>query len=109
MLLPVKHIWGALSLPYLSPKYLREVIQDVDTIHKKFLKNLAKQTKPGQRSCIAVPAWHDGQRFKHLPTLDHLEELGYTRAVFKNASSEDLIYHREGQIVGRELVVLIRK
>lgn len=92
-----------------KPEVLREVMQDVDTIHKKFLKNVATQTKPGFRMCIAVPAWHDGGKFWHLSTLDHLEELGYTRSVFAHAGAEDLIYHREGQIVGRELVVITRK
>lgn len=92
-----------------KPEMLKDVMHDVDTIHRKFLKNVAKQTKPGFRMCIAIPAWRDGKHFWHLSTLDHLEELGYTRSVFKLSSNEDLVYHREGQIVGRELVVLIRK
>lgn len=92
-----------------KPEILKEVMQDVDTITKKFLKNVASQTKPGFRMCIAVPAWSDGKSFWHLSTLDHLEELGYTRAVFAHAEVDDLIYHREGQIVGRELVVITRK
>lgn len=91
------------------PEVLREVIQDVDTIHKKFLQNVAKQTKPGFRMCIAVPAWKTKRGFQHLKTLDNLEQLGYTRLSFAHARSEELIYHREGQVVARELVVLIRK
>lgn len=92
-----------------NPDVLHKVIQDVDTIHKKFLLNVASQTVTGFRMCIAVPAWKTKTGFRHLPTLDHLEELGYTRVSFKNAPNKDLIYHREGQFVGRELVVLIRK
>lgn len=88
---------------------LREVIQDVDTIHRKFLKNIANQTKPSFRMCIAVPAWHTKSGVKHLPMLDRLDDLGYTRISFVHANNRELIYHREGQIVGRELVVLIRK
>lgn len=88
---------------------LREVIQDVNTIHKKFLRNLASQTNSGFRLCIAVPAWHVRNRVKRLPALDHLEELGYNRLSFVHAKTQDLIYHRENQIVGRELVVLTRK
>lgn len=88
---------------------LQKVIQDVDTIHKKFLKNVARQTKSGFRMCIAVPAWRVKGSFVHLPTLDHLKDLGYTRSVFKHVREQDLIYYREGQIVGRELVVLTRK
>lgn len=107
---------------------LKKVMQDVDTIHKKFLENVAKQTEKGLRLCLAVPAWKKhttkstsgvggsadkqagaADEFWHLKTLDSLEKLGYTRLSFKHARNEDLIYHREGQIVGRELVVLVRK
>lgn len=92
-----------------TPPVLKKVIQDVDTIHKKFLRNVAKQTDPGFRMCIAVPAWKTKNGFQHLKTLDSLEELGYTRVSFVHVSHENLIYHREDQIVARELVVLIRK
>ncbi|MDQ2973763.1 MAG: hypothetical protein M3Q79_04810 [bacterium] len=88
---------------------LQQVMSDVNTIHKKFLQNVARQTKPGFRMAIAVPAWFINGQFKHLSSLDHLEELGYTRLSFKHAVNDKLIYHREGQIVGRELVTLIRK
>ena len=92
-----------------KPNVLDEVIRDVDTIHKKFLQNVAKQTKSGFRLCLAVPAWKTAQGFRHLPCLDHLTEMGYTRLQFVHANWDELIYHRENQIVGRELVVLIRK
>ncbi len=88
---------------------LHKVVRDVDTIHKRFLENLARQTDKGTRMCLAVPAWRTRDGFLHLPTLDHLEKLGYTRVSFAHAGNEDLIYHREGQIVGRELLVLTRK
>lgn len=88
---------------------LQKVMQDVDTIHRKFLQNVARQTKTGFRLCIAVPAWHTKSGVKHLKTLDSLEELGYNRVKYQRASDKDLIYHREGQVVGRELVTLIRK
>ena len=87
---------------------LRKVIQDVDTIHEKFLINVAQQTKSGFRMCIAVPAWFIKGRVHHLKTLDSLEKLGYTRQSFAHSSNKELIYHREGQVVGRELVVLTR-
>lgn len=91
-----------------APEKLRQVMQDVDTIHRKFLQNVTRQTKPGFRMCLAVPAWKTKNGFKHLKMLDSLEELGYTRMSFVHAKNSQLIYHREGQIVGRELVVLTR-
>jgi tRNA (guanine10-N2)-dimethyltransferase len=92
-----------------NPEKLKEVMQDVDTIHKKFLENVAQQTDSGFRMCIAVPAWHTKSGVKHLSILDRLTDLGYTRMSFVHSKNKDLVYHREDQIVGRELVVLIRK
>lgn len=87
---------------------LNEVMRDVDTIHRKFLQNTARQTNHGFRLCIAVPAWRTKNGFRHLPVLDQLTDLGYNRVSFVHARNADLIYHRPEQIVARELVVLER-
>lgn len=92
-----------------KPEVLLEVRQNVDTILRAFLKNLAQQTKPGFRACLAVPAWSFNGGFTHLKTLDSLEKLGYTRLSFEHAETSQLIYHRPGQAVARELVVLTRR
>jgi tRNA G10 N-methylase Trm11 len=89
-----------------KPEKVREIIGTCNVITEKFLKNLRPQLKPGTKHCIAVPAWFGGKTFKHLPVLDHLESLGYNRLRFQHSSNEDLIYHREDQIVARELLVL---
>ncbi|MCA9332787.1 methyltransferase domain-containing protein [Candidatus Saccharibacteria bacterium] len=95
------------SLP--DEKTLQKIVSDCDHIHKRFLENIAKQIKPGVRLCLAVPAWKTNKGYTHLNVLDYLEKLGYTRQSFVHADSSRLIYHREGQTVGRELVVLTRK
>ena len=87
---------------------LEEVAQGVNIITKKFLKNLASQTKPGFRLCVAVPAWQTKNGIKHLPLLDSLTDMGYNRVSFSHVSNDDLIYSREGQIVARELLVITR-
>lgn len=110
------------SLP--DNRTLAKIISDCDVITSKFLRNLAGQTKPGFRSCIAVPAWSSTLRdepsssdsnektktgFKRLPGLEKLEQLGYNRLKFVHAKQEELIYHRPEQVVARELVVIERK
>jgi tRNA G10 N-methylase Trm11 len=95
------------SLP--DPAGLQKIIQDCDTIHRKFLQNLAEQTPPGFCACIAVPAWKTKSGFRHLSTLDSLEDLGYNRLRFVHVGVEGLIYHRPEQLVARELVILQRK
>lgn len=92
-----------------KPEKLAEITQDCNTIATKFLKNLHGQLKTGTRLCIAVPAWRVGASFKHLKLLDHLEDLGYNRLRFQFATWDELIYHREDQIVARELLVLTVK
>ena len=92
-----------------STEVLKKIIQDCDTIHTKFLKNIARQTQPGFRMCIAIPAWKTRNSFAYLPVLDSLEKLGYNRIKFVHAKERDLIYHRPDQFVARELVVLERK
>jgi len=102
---------GFLGTPFSavpSAEKLRETIHDSNTIMKKFLKNIAGQLAPGARLCIGAPAWFTGHNIHHLPVLDDLENLGYNRIDFEHARREDLIYHREDQIVGRELVVIVK-
>lgn len=91
-----------------APDKLAEIINDCDTIHRKFLQNVARQTRPGVRLCLAVPAWKTKTGFKHLKTLESLRDLGYNRLRFVHARNEDLIYHRPEQTVARELVILER-
>lgn len=87
---------------------LESVIHGCNAIMRDFLKNIAPQLKPGTRLCVGAPAWFIGNETKHLPCLDDLEKMGYQRREFTHASTQDLIYHREDQIVGRELLVLTK-
>jgi tRNA G10 N-methylase Trm11 len=90
-----------------KPEKLAEIMRDCDTIISKFLRNAHGQVTSGSRLCIAVPAWRVGGTFKHLPLLDRLKDLGYNRVRFQQTKAKDeLVYHREDQIVARELLVL---
>lgn len=91
-----------------SNEHLSKIIYEVNLTHHKFLQNIGKQIVSGTRLCLAVPTWRGKHEFLHLPMLDHLTDMGYTRIKFDNASNANLIYHREGQVVGRELLVLIK-
>jgi tRNA G10 N-methylase Trm11 len=97
------------SAPPSSGK-LADVQKNCDHIISSFLENIAKQLKPGTPLCVAVPAWRDVRGdFTHLPLINHLGELGYTRHLFKNVKDSDLLYYREDQVVARELLVLTKK
>jgi len=93
------------SLP--RDQELIKIIAESDYITSRFLKNIAPQLKSGTRLCLALPAWHLGnEKFKHLQVLDQLTDLGYNRLDLKHATESDLIYHRENQVVARELTIL---
>lgn len=101
-----------LGRPFTSPptpEILAQNISDCNLIIKKFLQNIATQLKTGTRLALAVPAWYSRNGFKHLPLIDQIRDLGYNRVSFKHAGEDDLIYHRPGQIVARELLVITRK
>lgn len=88
---------------------LQKIVDGCDELIEHFLQNLATQIPSGTRCCIGIPAWRQKNSFLHLPVIDQLEKLGYNRVSFEHASDQDLIYHRDDQIVARELLVLTRK
>ncbi len=89
-------------------EHLSKIIYEANLVNHKFLLNIATQIKSGTRLCLGVPTWKGKHEFLHLPLLDHLTEMGYTRVRFRHVSDNDLIYHREGQVVGRELLIIIK-
>jgi len=92
------------------PEKLDGIVRTCNLIIQLFLRNIGGQIPSGTRLCLAIPAWNKSvNQFKHLPLLDHLEELGYNRVSFVHSSDTDLIYFRENQIVARQLVVITRK
>lgn len=77
---------------------------------EKFLTNIKDQTKPGFRLCLAIPSWEYKGKMISLPLIDHLDSIGYNQLDFQGfSSSGPLIYHRAGQRVGRQLLILSRK
>jgi tRNA G10 N-methylase Trm11 len=90
---------------------MEEIITKSNALITNFLKNLATQSKPGSKHCIAIPAWQiKNNQFLHLPVIDQLANLGYNSVDFKHLSgTKHLIYYRPDQVVARELLVIVRK
>ena len=83
---------------------LKQQKQECTNIILGFLKNLSNQIEPGTPVTIATPTWlrPDGT-YERLGILAFLEDLGYN---VDNKSREGLIYHRDGQIVARDIIIL---
>lgn len=75
-----------------------------------FLRNLSVQIEAGTPAALAMPAWlrPDGH-YDRLNILDEIENLGYNVKRFRNLGQGDLLYHRDGQVVAREIIVLRKK
>lgn len=98
-----------MSLPPAEIK-LKQVKQECGQILIGFLKNISKQLKPETPLALAIPAWlRPNGNYERLNWLDEVEKLGYNVVRFNNLDQKDLLYHREGQVVAREIIVLRKK
>ena len=98
---------GYLGRPFSripSEMELKEQKQICREIITGFLRNLANQIKSGTPVVIAAPAWlrEDGG-YSRLEVIDEIGDMGYN---VNNKSREGLFYHREGQIVARDIIIL---
>lgn len=100
---------------YLGKPFSKAPSKDELTILKaelkllitSFLKNLFPQCQPKARLCIAIPIWRlNNSQLEYLDIVDQIEKLGYNLISFKSLNSQDLIYIRSNQIVGRQLLIL---
>lgn len=100
---------GYLGTPFASEPpeaALRDTIGTCNLITQKFLRNIHDQLATGTRLCIAAPSWFVRGKTYHLPLLHDIATTSFKRVEFTHAANEDLLYHRDDQIVGRELLVL---
>lgn len=88
-----------------SEEKLREIIHDCNSTMRAFLKNIRPQLPDHARLCVAMPAWFVGGKYHHLPVIDELKTLDFKPISFTHAP-EGLLYRRDDQVTGRELVVL---
>lgn len=98
-----------MSVPPAEMK-LKAAKQECGGILLGCLRNLAGQLTPGTPVVLAVPAWRrPNGAYERLNLLDEIEQLGYNVRSFKNLAQSDLLYHREQQVVAREIIVLRKK
>ena len=87
-----------------SEMELKEQKQECSSIILGFLKNLAEQIKKDTPVVMAAPAWlRENGEYSRLEILDQIKDMGYN---VENKTREGLFYHREGQIVARDIIIL---
>lgn len=93
-----------------SPAKLTEVRGNCNHIIGSFLTNLSKQLTPGTPVVLAVPAWKNKEgTFTHLPLVSKTQDYGFERMTLQTVEADRLLYSRPDQVVGRELLLLIKK
>ena len=86
---------------------LKEQKQECKAIVLGFLKNLSEQIETHTPVIIAVPAWlRENNTYERLDIIDEIENMGYN---VNNKSREGLLYHRDNQIVARDIIILRKK
>ena len=101
---------GYLGRPFsIAPSdiALKEQKQECGAIALGFLKNLVSQIKSNTPVVIAVPAWlrPDG-KYERLDIIDEIENMGYN---VNNKMRAGLLYHRNDQVVARDILILRKK
>ena len=95
-----------LSAPPGSLK-LKEFQQSTKELLLGFVKNISNQIPSGATLCLATPDWlRPNGSYEGVNILDEIEKLGYNRLQYKHATTQDLLYYRDGQIVARQLLIL---
>jgi len=86
---------------------LKEQKQECRAIVIGFLKNLVGQIKTNTPVVIACPAWlRENGKYERLDIIDEIDNMGYN---VNNKSHEGLLYHRENQVVARDIIILRKK
>ena len=87
-----------------SKEKFAEIVHNTNAVVRGFFENIAPQLPSGAQLCVAVPVWfYNG--VTHLPVIDELASMGLISHTFSHVVAP-LMYHREDQITGRELLVL---
>lgn len=86
---------------------LKEQKIECKSIVLGFLKNILSQIESDTPVTIAVPAWlRENGIYERMDILDDIDDMGYN---VNNKSREGLLYHRENQVVARDIIILRKK
>jgi tRNA G10 N-methylase Trm11 len=79
--------------------------QDLLMLYRESLRNVGRQIDSGDEVSMCVPVWRVGKAWHYLGLVDELPRLGYTLRSFVHAQTP-LVYARDDQVVGRQLLLL---
>jgi hypothetical protein len=84
---------------------IKAMRNDLTILYRDTLRNLASQLGSGDEVSICIPVWRIGLDWHYLGIIDGVTELGYTLRSFEHVQGP-LVYARDDQVVGRQLLLL---
>jgi hypothetical protein len=84
---------------------LVDMQKELGTLYRESLAHWARSLATGDDVAICVPAWRVGRDWHYLNLVDEMRILGYTLKSFAHVPSS-LLYARDDQVVGRQLLLL---
>lgn len=85
---------------------IKEQIPQLQVLYLEFLSHLTKQPKRPGSIVLSIPFWNiEGRKF-FLNIIDEISKMGYNIHEFQSVKSRELLYYREGQFTGRQILVL---
>ena len=100
---------GAPMAGNVTMDYIEQERNNAQKLLKQAIATITSQIPSGTRCCFAVPAWFFERRTITLPLIDQITDMGYNLVSFRHTSRASMIYHREDQVVGRQLITCIKK
>jgi hypothetical protein len=94
------HMTRSPTLEALAP-----IQAELLALYSDSLRNWGQQLPAGSEISICVPVWRTGNTWHYLGLIDELGNLGYTPKSFR-AANGPLLYARDDQVVGRQLLLL---
>ena len=100
--------------PYLGPirpprnhAAVEKIKSELAVLYAQALEQFKKILAPGGRVAMIVPCWFSGQTVIKMSLDTVRRDLGFELLPFPNwASQNPFLYHRPGQLVGREIYIL---
>lgn len=82
---------------------------ELSPIYLDFVKNLKASSRAPESIVLTLPCWKQNSGLECLNIIDQIEELGYTIKQFQSVQYDKVIYKRDNQIVGRQILALKSK
>jgi hypothetical protein len=79
---------------------------ELSELYLGFLKNILSLRNKPNSVVLSIPCWQTNNGLEMLEIIDQIKKLGYTVKQFKSVGTTNLIYKREEQIVGRQILAL---